>query len=197
MLSLNKLLAWFPELKELFRATTADEFDTFLDLHMEKCVARMEAEAQHLSPDSEEKLSAFLAAALSMPGLSVVREGYSNGRVDLTIKSESLSSPEQRLAEAKIYDGPAYHAQAIGQLISRYATGRQPKGYVIEYVKKAGINGIVTKLRKQADIDLPVEQLGPTSGHVMKWAYVSQHQHSSEEVLRVVHVNVNLHRPFL
>jgi hypothetical protein len=65
----------------------------------------MEAEAHHLASDGEEKLSAFLAAALSMPGLSVVREGYSNGRVDMTIRSESVLSPEQRLAEAKVYDG--------------------------------------------------------------------------------------------
>lgn len=190
----SKLLSWFPELRKLFQASNAEDFDAFLDLHFERCVQRMEAEAHHLASDGEEKLSAFLAAALSMPGLSVVREGYSNGRVDLTIRSESLLSPEQRLAEAKVYDGPAYHAQAIDQLISRYSTGRQPSGYVIEYVKKPGIANIVMRLRKQADTELPVSQEGPTSDHMMKWAYVSQHRHSSEELLRVVHVNVNLYR---
>lgn len=190
----SKLLSWFPELRKLFQASDAEDFDAFLDLHFERCAQRMEAEAHHLASDGEEKLSAFLAAALSMPGLSVVREGYSNGRVDLTIRSESLLSPEQRLAEAKVYDGPAYHAQAIDQLISRYSTGRQPNGYVIEYVKKPGIANIVMRLRKQADTELPVRQEGPTSDHTMKWAYVSQHRHSSEELLQVVHVNVNLHR---
>ena len=193
--SLKTLFAWFPVLRRLFEATTAQEFDDFLDRHFEECVQRMESEAHHLVSDCEEKLSAFLAAALSMPGLSVVREGYSNGRVDLTIKSESVNSSEQRLAEAKIYSGPSYHSQAIEQLILRYSTGRQNRGYVLEYVKKPGISGVVAKLRRNADEALPVQQEGSTSDHSMKWAYVSQHRHSSDELVRVVHININLHRP--
>ena len=192
--SLSKLLGWFPELRKLFTESSADDFDTFLDLHFARCIQRMEAEAHHLASDGEEKLSAFLAAALSMPGLSVVREGYSNGRVDLTIRSESLLSPEQRLAEAKVYDGHSYHAQAIRQLISRYSTGRQPTGYVIEYIKKRGITTIVTQLRNRADAELPECQEGSTAEHAMRWAYVSEHRHTSDELLRVVHINVNLHR---
>jgi hypothetical protein len=192
--NLKTLFGWFPALRKLFQAGTAEEFDDFLDHHFEECVQRMEAEAHHLMEDSEEKLSAFLAAALSMPGLAVVREGYSNGRVDLTIRSESVMFPEQRLAEAKIYAGPAHHAQAIEQLVSRYSSGRQSRGYVIEYVKKSGIAEIVLKLRKKADADFPVQQYGATCDHRMKWAYVSSHRHTSEELIRVVHINVNLHR---
>jgi hypothetical protein len=195
-ISLSGLFQWFPELRKLFQANTPADFDAFLDLHLERCVQRMEAEAHHLNGDGEEKLSAFLAAALSLPGLSVVREGYSNGRVDLTIRSESLLSPEQRLAEAKIYNGPVYHVKAIDQLISRYSTGRQRVGYVIEYVKKPGIAGLVTTLRKHADNNLPVRQSGVTKNHSMQWAYVSEHNHLSEQLIRVVHVNVNLARQF-
>lgn len=192
--SLKTLFNWFPILQKLFQAKTGKEFDDFLDRHFEECVQRMEAEAHHLTVDDEEKLSAFLAAALSMPGLSVVREGYSNGRVDLTIKSESIQFSERRLAEAKIYAGPAYHAQAIEQLVSRYSTGRQSRGYVLEYVKKPGISDIVVKLRAKADLDLPVRQQGATCDHQMKWAYISEHRHTSQELIRVVHINVNLHR---
>ena len=163
--SLKTLFMRFPVLRKLFEAKTAEEFDDFLDDHFEECVQRMEAEAHHLNDDCEEKLSAFLAAALSMPGLSVVREAYSNGRVDLTIKSESIKSTERRLAEAKIYSGPSYHAKAIEQLVSRYSTGRQSRGYVLEYVKKPGISEIVIKLRNRADTDLPVQQNGNTKDH--------------------------------
>lgn len=192
--TLKTLFDWFPGLRKLFQARTADDFDDFLDRHFEKCVQRMEAEAHHLKTDSEEKLSAFLAAALDMPGLAVTREGYSNGRVDLTIRVESTMFPEQRLAEAKIYAGPAYHEQAIEQLISRYSTGRQGRGYVIEYFKDAGISDLVLKLRKKADASFPVHQHGMTCDHPMKWAYVSDHNHASAELIHVVHINVNLHR---
>lgn len=192
--SLRTLFNWFPVMRKLFQAKTEKEFDDFLDRHLEECVQRMEAEAHHLKVDNEEKLSAFLAAALSMPGLSVVREGYSNGRVDLTIKSESMQFPERRLAEAKIYGGAAKHAQAIEQLVTRYSTGRQIRGYVIEYVRDPGISNIVVKLRAKADLDLPVHQQGTTCDHRMRWAYISDHRHTSQELIRVVHVNVNIHR---
>jgi hypothetical protein len=192
--SLKTLFGRFPALRELFQAGTAEEFDNFLDRHFEECVKRMETEAHHLMEDSEEKLSAFLAAALSMPGLTVIREGYSNGRVDLMIRSESRIFPEQRLAEAKIYAGPTYHAQAIEQLVSRYSTGRQSRGYIVEYVKTPGIARIVLNLRKKADADFPVRQHGSTYEHEMKWAYVSNHRHASEELIRIVHINVNLHQ---
>lgn len=192
--SLKTLFDWFPVLRELFEARTAEEFDDFLDRHFEECVQRMEAEAHHLTTDKEEKLSAFLAAALSMPGLTVTREGYSNGRVDLTIKSESMAFTQRRLAEAKIYGGPGRHAQAVEQLISRYSTGRQGRGYVVEYFQKPGIANFVLKLRKRADADLPVHQHGMTCDHPMTWAYVSGHRHASAELIHVVHVNVNLHR---
>lgn len=192
--TLKTLFRWFPIMRMLYQSESEQEFDDFLDRHIEECVQRMEAEAHHLSEDCEEKLSAFLAAALSMPGLSVERESYSNGHVDLTIRSESIKRPQRRLAEAKIYAGPAYHAQAIEQLVSRYSTGRQSRGYVLEYVTKPGISDIVVKLRAKADLDFPVHQQGATCDHQMKWAYISDHRHTSQELIRVIHINVNLYR---
>lgn len=192
---LSVLIKLFPELRKILQPRKAADFDEFLESHFERCVQCLEAEAHHLIPDSEEKLSAFLAARLNIPGLEVIREGYSNGHVDITIKLASTLSPEQRLAEAKIYAGPKYHFKAIEQLISRYSTGRQPVGYIIEYVKQKGIANIVARMRKQSDEDLPVRQEGVTADHSMRWTYVSQHRHSSDELVRVVHININLYRP--
>lgn len=192
--NLIKLFNWFPDIRKLFQSKNEIDFDDFLNKHFESCIQRMEAEAHHLSPDQEEKLSAFLAASLSIPGLTVIREGYSNGRVDLTIKLDSFARPYQRLAEAKIYKGHANHVDAINQLIERYSTGRQSVGYVIEYVKNPGISNIVLKLRQSADTDLPIRQVGLTYDHSMKWAYSSNHRHSSEDLIKVIHINVNLHR---
>ena len=115
----------------------------------------------------------------------------------MTIKSESLKNTERRLVEAKIYSGPSYHAQAIGQLVSRYSTGRQSRGYVLEYVTKPRISDIVLKLRNKADAELPVQQAGATGDHPIKWAYKSNHRHSSGEIIDVVHINVSYCRYFL
>lgn len=193
-IGLRTLFDWFPGLRGILEADDAQQFDNYLEQHIEQCVRGMEAEAHHLSNDSEEKLSAFLAAALRHPGLGVRRESYSNGRVDLTIWQEGVIRGQERLAEAKIYDGPAYHVAALEQLIKRYSTGRMRSGYVVEYVKKRGIETLVDDLRKHANNNKPVDQYGTTADHPMKWTYESKHKHSSAALLRVVHVNVNLHR---
>jgi hypothetical protein len=192
---IKELFEFFPALRGIVLAADAQAFDNLLEAHIQQCVEIMEAEAHHLKTDSEEKLSAFLAATLQHPGLKVYREGYSNGRVDLTIQQEVPIGGHTRLAEAKIYNGPSYHTKAMTQLISRYSTGRQQTGYVIEYFKKSGIQKLVAELRSAADSKLPLEQTGPTEDHSMKWAYKSNHRHSSKATLRVVHVNVNLHHP--
>ena len=191
---LTTLLVWFPGLRGILESDDSEEFDGYLEKHIEQCVSAMEAEAHHLNRDSEEKLSAFLAASLRHPGLGVRRESYSNGRVDLTIWQEGVVGGQERLAEAKIYSGPAYHVAALKQLITRYSTGRMRSGYVFEYVKKQGIATLVKSLRVHADKNKPLDQHGDTSTHAMTWAYESQHMHSSDDLFRVVHVNVNLFR---
>lgn len=47
--SLKTLFEWFPVVRKLFEAKTAEEFDDFLDRHFEECVQRMEAEAHNLN----------------------------------------------------------------------------------------------------------------------------------------------------
>ncbi|MCQ8103228.1 hypothetical protein NP590_03840 [Methylomonas sp. SURF-2] len=63
---------------------------------------------------------------------------------------------------------------------------------MIEYVKKPDIANIVSRLRKQAGAELTERQEGSITGHNMRWAYVGRHLHGSEELLRVVHININL-----
>ncbi len=65
----------------------------------------------------------------------------------------------------------------------------------VEYFKKAGVSKLVQGLKDHADLNHPMQQEGATTSHPMKWAYQSQHRHANDELLRVVHVNVNLHRP--
>lgn len=194
-IKLGSLFKWFPQLEGILICDDANEFDELFEKHLQVCIERMEAAANHFYPDSEEKLSQILAASLSHPGLNVLLEAYTNGHVDLTIRQESIYGGQVRLAEAKIYKGPDYHTKALEQLIKRYSTGRSPTGYVIEYVKKANIVKLVKGLRTDADSHLPVDQRGKTKDHSIKWAYQSKHEHSSGEILRIVHLNVNLYRP--
>ena len=69
------------------------------------------------------------------------------------------------LGEAKIYDGPSYHVNGLGQLLNRYVTGRECRNLMIVYVRKKDIKGLMEKLRKRLDEDLPVAQVGATIDH--------------------------------
>ena len=137
--------------------------------------------------------SLVLAAALSIPGLSVTRETNSNGHVDITVTADHCSPMRKKLAEAKIYDGPEYHLRGLEQLLGRYTTGRECRGMLITYFRKKNIAGLITKLREKMDSELPLSQQGTTSDHPIKWSFLSEHAHSCGDNLEVGHFGCNLY----
>lgn len=182
-----------PEYFDLISAESDADFENAFDAILERAVSGLEANKKNLADLNEVGLSSVLALAISMPGLTVTPETYSNGHVDLTITADHCYPIRKMLGEAKIYGGPEKHVEGLDQLLGRYSTGREGRGLLIEYVKKQDIAGLVKKLRSRLDTDQPLGQQGPTGSHPMKWAFVSKHAHSSGEVLGVVHVGCNLH----
>src|SRR5579864_9010839 len=142
-----------PEYLDLFTAQTDPEFEKAFDTLLEKAVAGLEKNKRNFESLDEVGLSAVLALALNVPGLTVSQETHSNGHVDLTIEAQFCTPMRTKLGEAKIYNGPAYHVKGMGQLLGRYTTGREGRGLLIVYVKKAGIADLVKKLREKLDSD--------------------------------------------
>ena len=181
-----------PEYLDLFTAETEAEFERAFDSLMQKSVTLLEANKKNLASLDEEGLSAFLGAALSVPGLSVVQEAHSNGHVDLIIDADHCLPARRKLGEAKIYRGPKYHVQGLVQLLGRYTTGREARGLLIVYVRTKNISGLVKKLRDKLDADKPCKQQGKTSPYALKWSFLSRHSLSSGDVHEVSHVGCNL-----
>jgi hypothetical protein len=199
---LDTLLALFDYLKashpghlKILLSQTDEEFDAGLEEVFEGAADHLEKNANHFEQDGEEKLSAVFIAYLNRPGLRALQEAHSNGHVDITIEAERVPPIRRRLGEAKIYDGPAVHVGGLEQLISRYATGREGMGVVIEYVTKPKIKDLVTKIRAHLDSTKPCSQESESKDHRIRWAFTTDHQHSSGETFRVLHLNCNLHRP--
>jgi hypothetical protein len=182
-----------PAYLDLFTAQTDQEFEQAFDTLLEKAVAGLETNKSNFRSLDEEGLSAALALALSMPGLTVSQETHSNGHVDLTILAGYEAPMRKKLGEAKIYDGPAYHVKGLQQLLGRYTTGREGRGLLIVYVRKSGIADLIKKLRGKLDEDLPMGQKGPTRDHLLKWSFLSEHSHSCGENLEVGHIGCNLY----
>jgi hypothetical protein len=181
-----------PELFDLFTAESDVEFENAFDAYLEKAVSRLESNKKHFETLSEDGLSSALAMALSMPGLTVLRECHSNGHVDLSIEVEHSFPQRRKLAEAKIYDGPEKHIKGLEQLLTRYTTGREGRGLLIVYFRKQEIASLVKKVRERMDKELPLKQVGATADHRVKWWFLSTHGHACGENLQVAHIGCNL-----
>lgn len=192
---IEQLTARLPQLS-LLKILSADsdrEFDIVLEEIIEAAAVHLEKNARHLADCDEEPISAFLIAYLNMPGLlRALQEAHSNGHVDITIEAEPSPPVRRRLAEAKIYKGPSYHAKGLEQLVNRYSTGREGAGIMVEYVKKPNIKAYVDRIRKHMDTKKPCDQDGNSEDHRIRWAFSTKHHHTSGEMLRVLHVNCNM-----
>jgi hypothetical protein len=191
----NLLLEKCPGFLEIVASQTDEQFDEGLEGILEMAANHLERNANHLVSLDEEAISAFLVAYLNMPGLCATQEAHSNGHVDITIEAEHSPPLRRRLGEAKIYNGPAYHVEGLEQLMNRYTTGREGTGLVVDYVKQQGIKDLVAKIRSHMDLEKPCVQDGNSQDHRIRWAFTTKHHHSSGEILRVLHLNCNLHRP--
>jgi hypothetical protein len=189
----DRLKRQAPELLDLLTAETETDFERAFDALLEKAVGNLESNKKKFEALDEDGLSSALAMALTMPGLTVVREAYSNGHVDLTIEADHCVPQRRKLGEAKIYDGPEKHIKGLEQLLTRYTTGREGRGLLIVYFRKQGVADLVKKIRERMDSDLPLQQRGATTDHLLKWSFLSKHAHSCGEDLAVGHIACNLY----
>lgn len=167
-------------------------FEKAFDAHLERAVQGLEANSKNFAQLKEDGLTAVLALALKVPCVDVSQQLHSNGHVDITIKIQDGHLTRTKLGEAKIYDGPEWHFQGVKQLLG-YSTGRECRALVIAYVKKPNIEGLMKKVRREMDKELPEQQQGATIDHPSKWCFLSKHRHSSGAVVEVGHVGCNMH----
>lgn len=73
-----------------------------------------------------------------------------------------------------------------------YMTGRELRGLMVVYMKKANGSGLMKKVRDAMDADAPAGQQGKTTGHRLKWAFNSEHLHPVGDTIRMSHVACNL-----
>jgi len=174
-------------------ARTEQEFEEAFTALLQQAVAHLERNKVNFNSLGEVALTAVIVAFLNIPGLKVTQEEHSNGHVDITIVAEHCVPARRKLGEAKIYSSPSYHEKGLEQLIERYSTGREIRGLLLNYVRKAAIAQVIKNLRKSLDENLPQKQKGPTQEHKLKWSFSSVHRHSSGEDLEVDHVGCNLY----
>lgn len=180
------------ETLDLITANSDEEFDSAFDNWLTQAISRMEANKKNYLKLDENGLSSVLAASLTTGEISVTQEQNSNGHVDLTIKLNNSSTPRTKLGEAKIWRGNEYHIKGLDQLLNRYTTGRECRGFVISYVQQKDIKGLFEDLRKHIDSEKPFNLEGLCLNHNIKWSFLSNHKHNSGERITICHVGCNL-----
>lgn len=188
----NQLRQQSPEHLDVFASLSDDEFQVAFDSLLNKALAGLEESKKGFQSLDEPTLSAVLRLAMLVPGLSVSLEQHSNGHADLTFESYRLGMARRILGEAKIHDGPKYHIDGVKQLLG-YMTGRELRGLMVVYMRKASGSVLMKKVRDTMDEDKPADQQGLTTPHLLKWAFDSNHLHSCGDNIRVSHVACNLH----
>lgn len=190
---LDQIRHFDPDYLQLMTVTELGKFEEVFCRFLAKSLTHLEENGKNFQSLDEEGLSAVLAAALKMPGVTVSTEKNSNGHVDITVEFNQRFPLHKKLMEAKIYDGPSYHASGMEQLVKFYATGREGRCWMIAYVRKANIAEIIQKIRARLDEEKPQEQEGATEDLPSKWSFLSKHKHSSGETIEIGHACCNLH----
>ena len=113
--------------------------------------------------------------------------------VDLTVRLVNSEANRTKLGEAKIWDGPSYHTKGLGQLLNRYTTGRECRGFVISYVKYKDIKALFNKLRLYIDSEKSYDLQEICKDHNIRWSFLSSHKHSSGEIVEVCHIGCNMY----
>lgn len=177
---------------DLLTAETDEQFDKAFDNWLVTGISQLERSKKDYQSANENAISSFLAAALSTGEISVTREENSNGHVDLTVKIINCPPYRVKLGEAKIWRSNKYHVGGIDQLLNRYTTGRECRGFVISYVRERDIKILFENLRKYLDKNKPFDLDGLCKDHNIRWSFLSSHNHNSGELIEICHVGCNL-----
>ena len=179
--------------KDLIVAETDAEFDRAFDNWLVVAISRLESSSKEFKDLGEDALSSILTGFLNTGEVTATRETHSNGHVDITVKLVNSAANRTKLGEAKIWDGPSYHTKGLGQLLNRYTTGRECRGFVISYVKLQDIKALFEKLREYIDNEKSCDLQGICKDHNIRWSFLSSHKHSSGELVEVCHVGCNMY----
>jgi len=180
-----------PQLKVAF-ATSDAEFSDAVEASLESAIQHMEAGASFNHNRDERALVHELVGCLAGGGLAAQNEAYNNGHVDITVVHWRHNG-WRVLGECKIYHGPAHHLDGCQQLLHRYATGRLPRTFCLDFVKDPDIRQKMQGIREQMDVGRPLNQCAASRNHAMRWAFLTTHRHSSGEDVAILHVGCNVH----
>jgi len=185
------LLSFFPEAIGWMAARTPDGFGSIAEKLIARAIDHLEANGNNLRNSREDNITAAALGFLNGYGIQALSQPNSRGHVDVFMR-HSWKPNLMICGEAKIWRGAVHHTGGLAQVLG-YTTGRYPMCFVLAYVQTGQIKTHIATLRNHLDTTLPEGQKGPCIPHgSLIWGLFASHEHSSGELVRVVHAGVNL-----
>jgi hypothetical protein len=181
-----------PGTARLYFSNNEREFIEAVDLVLEIAIRRLEENAASHNELKELVLSTMLSDLIRQAAIPCEKEVYRNGHVDVAI-GHPRKPQFQYLGECKIYDGFRKHCRGCDQLLNRYLSGRDLRGFVLEFFDEPGMYSLLEVLKTQFDEDLPLEMKGSSTTHHIKGAFITLHRHFTKTEVEVLHLGCNLY----
>jgi hypothetical protein len=184
-----------PGISLVFCSTSEREFVEAVDLILDRTIRMLEGNAATHSGLGELALSTMLTDLIDNSGVPCQKERYHNGHVDVTI-AHPRSLPYQYLGECKIYNGFKRHCDGCDQLLNRYSSGRDMRGFLLEFFTRPRMYWLLQGLRNNFDQTSPLKMKRTSHDHALiKGAFVSVHAHFTNTDVEVLHIGCNLYNP--
>jgi hypothetical protein len=192
---LNFLDSQMPGTALVYFSATEKQFAEAVEVILDLAIRTLEQNAASHKGLGELALSTMLADLIRHSGIPCEKESYRNGHVDVTIAHPRLKQ-YQYLGECKIYAGFKRHCNGCHQLLNRYSSGRDLRGFLLEFVGRPQMYKLLQELREEFDQSLPLKMKGKSydQGRI-KGAFISIHTHFTNAEVQVLHLGCNLYCP--
>ena len=181
-----------PGTARLYFSNNEREFIEAVDLVLEIAIRRLEENAASHNGLKELVLSTMLSDLIRQAAIPCAKEVFRNGHVDVAI-GHPRKQQFQYLGECKIYDGFRKHCRGCDQLLNRYSSGRDLRGFVLEFFYEPRMYLLLEVLKTQFDEDRPLQMKGSSRTHHIKGAFITLHTHFTETDVEVLHLGCNLY----
>jgi hypothetical protein len=181
-----------------FRISFAENEQQFIEgveLALANAIASIESLAPVLPETQvrEEFFSGVLCKLIDAMEIDVVNDGYHGGHVDFMIR-HPVRKALVALGECKVWAGYEWHVKGCAQLLERYLTGRQKRGFCVEFFGVENMYILLRGLSEDLAGKMPLRQTeGPRSHAPIAGAFITCHLHSSGATVEICHAGCNVH----
>jgi hypothetical protein len=185
-----------PATPRVFFSENERDFIEAVDLALEIAIRRLEENAASHNGLGELTLSTMLSDLIQQALIPCEKEPYRNGHVDIAISHPFKQF--QCLGECKIFNGYKTQWNGCDQLLHRYSSGRDSRGFVLGFFRQPEMYALLATLKARFDKEFPHEMKGSSTPHShIKGAFVTLHTHFTKTDIEVLHLGCNLHVPGL